>query len=123
MIVTLQEKNNEFQKNEVNCGLHNQFFLLVYIDFLSLSGITGFIGLWQIACPIHLQNSEQVRLSLTQEQSAILHPVLQSQLMRLSTSSGAANCPGGVKTGQSSNPFFSQPYSKSDMPAAFHNAV
>ena len=57
-------------------------FLLGYADLhhyamSSLPGITAFIGFWQLAYPIQLQNPEQVRVNLTQEQNAVLHPVLQ----------------------------------------------
>ena len=53
------------------------YFLLDYADsslpLPSLSGIVAFTGFWQLACPIciHLQNSEQIRVNLPQEQSAI----------------------------------------------------
>ena len=58
-------------------------FSFGYADSSSLlsltSGATTFIGFWLLAWPMHLQNSKQGRVNLTQEQSAVLHPVLQLQ--------------------------------------------
>ena len=44
---------------------------------------------------MHLENYVHVEVNLMQQQSAVLHPVVQPQR---STSSGEANCPKGVKS-------------------------
>ena len=68
----------------------------------SPSDAAAFIGFWQLVC-IHLQNSEQARLNLTHEQSAVLHPVLQPKLTMLSKTreegqSGPLLCTGNAPT-------------------------
>ena len=54
-------------------------------------GAMTVIGLLQVILPLHLQNAVLVTDVLVQVHCAVLHPVLQLQLTRLRTSSGAGS--------------------------------
>ena len=78
MIGTIIEVLKNAKKNALLLQLSFLAVLILH-HYSHTSDATAFIGFWQLAWPMHLQNSEQVRLNLTQEQSDVLHPILQPQ--------------------------------------------
>ena len=101
-------------------------FLLCYADSHALSSLSDNTGFWRLTCQLWLQTRCKMALCSYVKYSSPAQSFANVWEMRLSTSSSAVNCPGGVTTGRDSDPFISQLCcngSKSggeDMPAAFH---